>query len=110
MIFSLPVPATFSTAFSISHGERNWPFLMFTTRPERPGGDQQIRLARKERGNLQHVADFRRRADLRNVVHIGQNGQAGVLLDRRENAQALGQARDRDRRRPRSDWPCRRRP
>jgi hypothetical protein len=29
----LPVPATFSAALPMSHGERNWPFLIFTTRP-----------------------------------------------------------------------------
>ena len=77
IIFSLPVLATFSAALPISHGERNWPFLMLTTRPGAAHGDQQIGLAREERGNLQHVADFGGRADLRNFVNVRENRQPG---------------------------------
>ena len=33
MICSLPVERALSTTFCISHGERNWPFLMLTGLP-----------------------------------------------------------------------------
>ena len=49
-------------------------------------GNQQIRLPRKERWNLQHVADLRRRRDMRDFVHIGQDRQPRALLDLSENA------------------------
>ena len=68
-------------------------FLYVHHAPGAPCGDQQIRLAAKKRRNLQHVADFGRRADLRDIVHVGQDRQASVFLDGRENAQAFFQPR-----------------
>ena len=56
----LPVAGrgTFSIAWRMSSGARNWPFFTFTTRPVRAAADDQIGLARQERRDLQHVGDL----------------------------------------------------
>ena len=56
------------------------------------GGHQQIRLARKECGNLQHIANFRCFRCVRGLVNIGENRQLQVRLNFPENPQAFLQA------------------
>ena len=92
MMFSLPALATFSTALPISCGERNWPFFMFTTRPDRPR-QRADPSARKECRNLQNVADFRGWPDLGNIVYIGENGHARAFLDSAKDAHTFAETR-----------------
>src|ERR1700677_4006806 len=44
-------------------------------------GDEQIRLAAEEGGDLEDVANFGRRGDLRAIVDVGENREAGFFLD-----------------------------
>ncbi len=98
----LPASTTFATACEMSSGARNWPFLMLTTRPGRGRGDQQVGLAAQERGNLQDVGDVRGGRRLGRLVDVGQDRHRRARLDRRQNAQPLGQtgAAERAARRP----------
>ena len=48
----------------MSSGAMNWPFLMFTARPDGAGGHQQVGLAAQERRDLEHVDDLGHRLDL----------------------------------------------
>ena len=57
------------------------------------GGDEQVGLAGEKRGNLQDVADFGGGADLRNIVNVGENRQAGALFYVGQDAQAFFESR-----------------
>ena len=70
-------------------------------------GDEQIRLARQERRDLQDVGDLGRRRRLRGLVDVGQDRHAGRLADAREHAQPFVEARAAKRARPTSGSPCR---
>src|SRR6267154_2284653 len=56
-------------------------------------GDQQISLPRQKRGNLQHIANFRRRSSLRRFMDVGEYGQFQFRLNFAENAQTFLQTR-----------------
>ena len=64
-----------------------------TTRPGFSRGHQQIRLPRKERGNLQNVGNFRGRSRVRDLMNIGQDRKRKTILDFLQNAQAFGESR-----------------
>ena len=51
------------------------PLLDVHRPPSRACGDQQIRLARQERRDLQHVGDLRGRCTLIGQMHVGEHGQ-----------------------------------
>src|SRR5579864_2661744 len=90
MIFSLPVPATFSAAFAISHGERNWPFFMFATRPERPTARSRSVCRHRNAGicNTSHTSAAGPTCDF---VYVCEYRQSCAFLYVRENAQTLFQ-------------------
>ena len=70
MIFSFPVLAIFSAALAISQGADELAFFYVDHASGAARGDEQIRLAAEERGNLQNVANFGGGADLRDVVNV----------------------------------------
>ena len=76
----------------MSQGATNWPFLMLTARPVLPGGHQQIGLAAKEGGNLQHVDGFGGDFAVGGLVYVGEHRQARIFRDAAEDARALREA------------------
>ena len=61
-----------------------------------PGGgrrNDQIGLATEERGNLQEVQDLRRRAHLRDFMHVGRDRDAQLTADSPQDLQAASEAR-----------------
>ncbi len=55
----------------------NWPFLTFTARPVRRGGDQEVGLPAEEGRDLEHVAHLGRGLALRRLVDVGEDRQPG---------------------------------
>src|ERR1700677_3538346 len=55
-------------------------------------GDEQVRLAAEERGNLKNVADFGGARNLGDIVNIGEERQAGFFLNIFQDRQTLFQA------------------
>ena len=66
---------------------------MLTARPLLPASTNRIGLPAQEGRNLQNVANFGRRGDLTRLVDVGENRQAGLALDRAQDAQAFIEAR-----------------
>ena len=65
-----------STTLRISHGERNWPFLMLTGLPGAATRRMKLVCRHRNAGRLQHIdhgGDFRER---RVLVHIGEHRHA----------------------------------
>ena len=60
----------------MSFGARNWPFLTLTAVPVLRRGDEQIGLAREERGNLQDVGDLGGAARPGRLVDVGEDRQS----------------------------------
>ena len=81
-------PAILATTCCMSHGARNWPFLMLTARPVCSRGDQQVGLAAEEGGDLQHVDRLapRSRTGRARGRRSGSAGQAGRGSRRRSAA------------------------
>src|SRR6266481_2809606 len=55
-------------------------------------GDQQIRLAAEERGNLQYIDSLSDGRAVGSSMDIGEDGQAGAIADSAEDTAALNQA------------------
>ena len=72
------------------------------------GGQQQVRLAAEERGDLQDVRHLGRRFGLRRLVDVGEDGKA-LGLHAGQDAQAFAQARTAISAARWCGWPCRRR-
>lgn len=66
---------------------------MLTARPVFPGGHQQVGLAAKEGGDLQHIHGHGNHFAMCWLVHIREDGQAGLAGDVAEDARALEQPR-----------------
>ena len=92
MMSALPVDLAFSTTGLMSHGDRNWPFLMFTGLPGAHLADE-IGLAHREGRRLQHVDDGRDFVHRRVFVHVGQHRHAELALHLGQHAQPFLHAR-----------------
>ncbi len=93
MIFSLPGAGHFFRGVGDVPRRKKLALLDVDHAAGAPGGDEQVGLARKKRRNLEDVADLGGRSDVRDLVNVGQDRQAGALLDVRQDAKALRQAR-----------------
>jgi hypothetical protein len=87
----LPVVATFSTAWRMSQGATNWPFLDVDGAAGAAGGDEEVGLAAEEGWDLQDVGTFCGDFAMRGLVHVGQDGQARGFGEPAENCCALDQ-------------------
>ena len=68
--------------------------LLYVHRPARfARGHQQVGLAAKERGNLQHVNSFGRNLAMPRLMHIGQHWQAGSFCQATQNAHPFLESR-----------------
>ena len=56
-------------------------------------GDEQIRLAAEERGNLQDVSDFRHALHVDGLMHVGQHRNMNCIRDLAQDAQTLADPR-----------------
>ena len=65
---------------------------MLTARPVLAGGDEQVGLAAEEGGNLEDIDGFGGDFAMGGLVHVGEDGQAGVFGDAAEDARALFEA------------------
>src|SRR5580704_6525216 len=68
-------------------------FLNVHCSPAQSSSDHQVGLTAEERGNLQHVHDFRNFANVRGLMHISQHRELKVVFDLLQNAQTFFQSR-----------------
>ena len=57
--------------------------------PGLSSGDEQIRLAAEERGNLQHVDHFRHALHIDGFMHVGEHRNVNCVGDLAQNPQSL---------------------
>ena len=66
---------TLSTAYFMSQGETNWPFLIFTALAGLGRRDQQVCLAAEKGRDLENIEHFGGPFNLGHVMHIGDHRQ-----------------------------------
>ena len=89
-----PHSSNFFTAFSISHGDRNCPFLTLTTLPGLCAQRSSKSVCRQRNAGICRISTtFRRLRRLLFRMHVGQHRHAKLILHLLQDRQALFQPR-----------------